>query len=67
MCEICFDLEWTIIMHLYRNRVGRKKMHVIYALKLRLKDTFPRGLFSCQPGTPVVNISNVLNIKKVEK
>jgi hypothetical protein len=33
MCDIYFDLEWTIIMHLYRNRGSGKKIHVIYVLK----------------------------------
>jgi hypothetical protein len=34
MCEICFDLEQTIIMHLSQNRgSGEKPPHVIYALK----------------------------------
>ena len=43
------------------------KIHVIYALKLRMEDAFPHGLFSCQQARPVVNISNVFNIRKVEK
>ena len=62
MCEICFELEWTIIMQLYRNRG-------INALKQRMEDAFPVVHFhASQVGyTPVVNISNLLNIRKVEK
>ena len=43
-----FDLEWTIIMHLYRNG-GRGKKHVIYELKKRMEDAFPTVHFHFMP------------------
>jgi hypothetical protein len=30
MCEIHFDVEWTIIMHLSRNRVRGKEMSSLH-------------------------------------
>ena len=59
-------------MDIYHAPVSKRaagKIHVIYALKLQMEDAFPVVHFhASQLGyTPVVNLSNVLNIRKVEK
>jgi hypothetical protein len=68
MYDICFDLEWTIIMHLYRNRAGGKNKSSMH-LNSEWRTLFPVVYFhASQVGyTPVVNISNVLNMRKFEK
>ena len=40
MCEICFDLEWTIY-HEPVSKQGQRKKYVIYAHKQRMEDAFP--------------------------
>ena len=71
MCEISFDLEWTIIMHQFRNMGMGGKMHLnsISALKYQMEDAFPMVHFHASQVsyTLVVKLSNVLNIKKVDK
>jgi hypothetical protein len=60
-------------MNHYRAPVSKQgqgeKLFVISALKLQMEDAFPVVNFhASQVGyTPVVKISNVLNIRKVEK
>lgn len=61
MCEICFDLEWTIIMHLPRNR-GSGTNDMSIHLNSNWRMLFLQGGY-----TRVVKRSNVLNIRKVEK
>lgn len=69
MCDICFDLEGTINMHLYGNRSSEEKYMSSIHLNIEWRMLFPVVYFhASQEGyTPVVNISNVLNIRKVEK
>ena len=64
MYEICFDLSCTCL-----ETGAGGKIHVISALKWRMEDVFTVVDFQAsQVGyTPVVKISNVLNIRKVEK
>ena len=68
MFQICFDVKWTIITHLSRNR-GRGKNTCHLCTEIAYGVSFPVVHFHArQVGyTPVVKKSNVLNIRKVEK
>ena len=41
MCEISFDLEWNIQSPISVTGAWVKKIHVIYAPKFGIEDTFP--------------------------
>ena len=67
VCEVCLELEWTIIMQVSQNGKGENYMASMH-LK-RMEDAFPVVHFhASQVGyTPAVKRSNVLNIRNVEK
>ena len=41
MCEMCFDLEWTIIMHLYQNGGSGKQYTSSLHLSSEWRTWFP--------------------------
>ena len=69
MCQISFYIAWTIIMQLSWNMGMEKKYMSSINLNSEWRTLFPKVHFhASQVGyTPVVKLSNVLNIRKVEK